>query len=69
MKLQKEFLNPGNERRVLQIVHGLPESAQERHELLDALQARGFGGIVTNVSFKDYLVNEKYWADFSDGVR
>lgn len=69
MEIQKEFLNPGNERRVLQIVHGLSESAQERRELLDGLKARGFGGVVTNVSFKDYLVNEKYWADFSDGLR
>lgn len=69
MEIQKEFLKPGNDRRVLQIVHGLPESAQERQELLDALKARGFGGIVTNVSFKDYLVNSKYWADFIDGLR
>ncbi|MHB1354655.1 MAG: hypothetical protein ACYCZF_01620 [Anaerolineae bacterium] len=69
MDIKQEFLRPGNERRVLQIVHGLPESAQERRELLDELQALGFGGVVTNVSFKDYLVNDKYWEDFLDGIR
>ncbi|MHB9032993.1 MAG: glycosyl hydrolase family 2 protein [Anaerolineae bacterium] len=69
MSLRAEFVRPTNERRVLQIVHGLPETSAERQALLDALAARCFGGIVTNVSFKDYLRNEKYWADFSDGLQ
>lgn len=69
MTLKNEFANPGNQRRILQIVHGLPETADERRQLLEALYTRGFGGIVTNVSFKEYLRNEKYWDDFIDGIK
>ncbi|MCE5259794.1 MAG: hypothetical protein LLG44_12185 [Chloroflexi bacterium] len=68
MSIRSEFADPSNERRVLQIVHGLPETAEERQSLLESLASLGFGGVVTNVSFKDYLRNEKYWADFTDGL-
>ncbi|NLV73090.1 MAG: hypothetical protein GXY52_00170 [Chloroflexi bacterium] len=69
MRLENEFCTPANQRRVLQIIHGMPESHAERQELFEALLERGFGGIITNVSFKDYLRNEKYWADFIDGLQ
>ena len=57
MRLENEFCTPANQRRVLQIIHGMPESHAERQELFEALLS-GLGGIITNVSFKDYLRNE-----------
>ena len=56
----------------LKIVHGFPfpsdSSFEERKriitEKLEYLAARGFGGVVTNCDFRNYLQDEEYWKLF-----
>lgn len=49
---------------ILKIVHILPTDVAAQDALLQTLAEQGFGGIVTNVSFHDYLVSEENWAAF-----
>ncbi len=58
---KEAWQSPPNELRPLQIVHGIP-AAQATAEAMAALQEIGFGGIVCNVSFQDYLVSAENWA-------
>lgn len=60
--------NPPARFRILKIVHGLPEQPEEQDKLLGKLKVQGFGGIVTNVSFKDYLQSEVRWQSFVRGI-
>ena len=56
---------PVNDRRILQIVHaGNPKKPAEMKTRLEDLYRRGFGGVVTNVSFENYLRSEQAWTDF-----
>ncbi len=68
--LAESFRNPPNEYRPLQIVHGLERLVKnvETLEGLEGIDARlarlrdlGIGGIVTNVSFTNYLTDPKQW--------
>ncbi len=62
-----------NSNRPLQIVHGLDQwpdtSDAGLRERFGALHAAGLGGIVTNVSFKQYLRDPAAWALLCRGVR
>jgi len=62
-----------NANRPLQMVHGLdqwPDTTDAGlRERLRALHAAGLGGIVTNVSFKNYLRDEAAWVLLVRGVR
>lgn len=60
--------SPPAEARILKIVHGLPDAPEDQDRLLDTLAAQGFGGIVTNVSFQNYLEDEARWAAFERGI-
>ena len=50
--------------RILKIIHGVPIEPRQQDELLAKLKAQGFGGFVSNVSFKDYLRSETNWQAF-----
>jgi hypothetical protein len=65
--LAARFRDPPSDRRILQIVHGLPASPEARAERLARLARRGFGGIVANVAFDRYLRSEEHWAEFLSG--
>lgn len=68
--LQMEnFLNPPPDTRILKIVHSLPDSPQEQDALFQGLLNQGFGGVVCNVSFQDYLQSEEKWRSFVRGVK
>lgn len=58
---KEAWQSPPNELRPLQIVHGIP-AAQATPAAMAVLQEIGFGGMVCNVSFQDYLVSEENWA-------
>jgi hypothetical protein len=62
------FVDPPARYRILKIVHGLPDAPAAREQLLTKLRSQGFGGMVTNVSFKDYLQSEAHWQSFVDGI-
>lgn len=56
----KNWQNPPAKNRVNPIVHGWPES---RTELMDAVKAFGFGGVVTNPS------HENWYEGYRNNVR
>lgn len=62
------FANPPARFRILKMIHGLPETPAAQDKLLASLTRQGFGGIVTNVSFKEYLQSEVRWQQFVRGV-
>lgn len=70
------FKNPPNKFRVLQIIHGFDKFALDKKKpgkegikyCLSALQKMGVGGIVFNVSFKNYLRDEEQWKIMLEGV-
>lgn len=67
--LAERFANPPAPARILKIVHSLPDDADSQDTLLETLVAQGFGGIVCNVSFQEYLASEDKWAAFVRGVK
>lgn len=65
--LAERFAAPPAESRILKIIHSWPdEPAQEA--LLRRLISQGFGGVVCNVSFTDYLESEEKWQAFVRAV-
>jgi len=69
--LPKDWLNAWNappaECRPLQIVHGVNDK-QANVEFMTALRELGLGGIVCNVSFRDYLVSDANWNTLVNAV-
>lgn len=68
MTLHQQFQSPPNHRRILQIIHNFPDAAHLERFLMN-WKARGFGGIVCNVHFNDYLRSEEKWKTFGQGVQ
>lgn len=65
----EKFINPPQDTRILKIVHSLPDSAEQQEALFKLLLSQGFGGVVCNVSFNDYLESEEKWEAFVRGVK
>jgi hypothetical protein len=57
--MEETFKNPPNEYRMLQIIHHYYDK-----DLAKNYVKLGFGGVVANVSFDDYLESESAWANF-----
>lgn len=66
--LAERFAEPPAATRILKIVHSLPDDPEQQSMLLLGLASQGFGGIVTNVSFTNYLEDESRWEAFATGV-
>jgi hypothetical protein len=69
--LRKQFNNPSNEFRTLHIIHGfdyLGSDEKTIRQRLEALRAMGIGGVVCNVSFRDYMRSKKQWQIFLKGI-
>lgn len=58
------FNTPPAAYRPLRILHHPPLASE-----VDKLKKLGYGGLVTNVSYKDYLNDSKAWTSFRDLVR
>lgn len=70
--LQEQFRNPPNEFRTLQIIHGFDGLGGDEATLrqrLEELRKMGIGGLVANVSFRDYMRSEEQWQIFQTGIR
>jgi hypothetical protein len=70
--LKEQFRNPPLRYRTLQIIHnfdpfGTDEAALRRS--MQWLKATGIGGLVCNVSFKDYMRSEEQWRIFLTGLK
>ncbi len=57
------------ESRILKIIHGWPEASPAQDQLIQQLQRQGFGGVVCNVAFRDYLESEAQWKAFERAVK
>ena len=66
--LAERFANPPAASRIIKIIHRLPLVPAEQDAQFQTLIRQGFGGFVSNVSFRDYLENEEYWRAFVRGV-
>jgi len=64
-----QFANPPARFRILKIVHNLPPAPEKQDAQIKTLQAQGFGGIVTNVPWANYLQGEPEWQVFLRAVR
>jgi hypothetical protein len=66
------FHSPTAEFRPLQIIHGFDNLGSDTETIrkrLKELRALGIGGLVVNVSFRDYLRSENQWRLFLDGLK
>jgi len=60
--------NPPNQDRPLKIIHELGDESKVS-ELLTRIRERGLGGIVTNVSFANYMRSEQSWRTLESAVK
>lgn len=67
--LEARFAEPAAANRILKIIHSWPDAPGDQDELIHALAYQGFGGVVCNVSFEQYLRSEAKWKAFVRAVR
>jgi len=68
-ELRERFATPPADRRILKIVHGLPADPAQHETFFTTLLEQGFGGVVCNVSFSQYLQSDELWDSFVHGAR
>lgn len=66
--LADRFANPPACARIIKIIHNWPDGPGAQDELIQTLLSQGFGGVVSNVSFDDYMVSETKWAALLRGI-
>lgn len=66
--LTERFARPPSSSRILKIIHGWPDAAEAQDGIIRGLQAQGFGGVVCNVSFDQYLESDAKWAAFRRAI-
>jgi len=67
--LEEMFANPPAESRIIKIVHSWPDDAEAQNDQITKLIDSGFGGVVCNVSFDQYLESEEKWSAFVNAVK
>lgn len=64
-ELEKLFANPPAETKILKIIHNWPDEAERQDAVRkQLLKQQGFGGIVSNVSFDQYMESDTHWEQF-----
>jgi hypothetical protein len=66
--LEARFTEPPAASRMLKIIHGWPDEPEAQDALIRTLAGQGFGGVVCNVSFAEYLRSEPRWQSFVRAV-
>ena len=66
--LAERFADPPASCRILKIIHGWPDEPAAQDDTIRALISQGFGGVVCNVSFDQYLRSEAKWQAFVRAV-
>lgn len=59
---------PPSDARILKIIHNWPDAAAAQDEWIARLRGQGFGGVVCNVSFDQYLRSGAKWQAFVRAV-
>lgn len=68
-ELKGQFAQPPAKTKIMQIIHNWPDSYDQQDATRKRLlQDRGFGGIVSNVSFDKYMESEEHWAAFQRAI-
>ena len=62
------FANPPAQARIFKIIHGWPDTPAAQDEWISRLTRQGFGGVVCNVSFDQYLESDAHWQSFTRAV-
>ncbi|MGE5293757.1 MAG: glycosyl hydrolase, partial [Solirubrobacterales bacterium] len=65
---EERFVQPPADARILKIIHNWPDQPEAQDELIRRLGGQGFGGVVCNVSFDQYLESEAKWAAFTRAI-
>ncbi|MCX8107293.1 MAG: glycosyl hydrolase [Verrucomicrobiae bacterium] len=60
--------DPASEMRILKIIHSWPDESDAQDSLIARVRQQGFGGVVCNVSFEQYLESESKWRSFVRAV-
>ncbi len=66
---EKRFAQPPDEARILKIIHNWPDQSDAQDRLISNLRTQGFGGVVCNVSFDQYLESQPKWQAFTRAVK
>lgn len=66
--LVQRLADPPARARILKIIHSWPDAPRKQDELIGKLTKQGFGGVVCNVSFDDYLVSTAKWKSLQRAV-
>jgi hypothetical protein len=66
--LAERFAHPPAQARILKIIHGWPDDPAQQDQWRANLLRQGFGGVVCNVSFQQYLESAKRWEAFERAV-
>jgi hypothetical protein len=66
--LPARFARPPARDRILKIIHPWPDDAPAQDQLRERLLDQGFGGVVCNVAFDQYLESEPKWQAFVRAV-
>lgn len=64
----QRLADPPADARILKIIHNWPDQPEAQDRLIARLKAQGFGGVVCNVSFNEYLESEARWQAFVRAV-
>jgi hypothetical protein len=59
--LARRFADPPSQARILKIIHSWPDHPYAQDEMIRLLTRQGFGGVVCDVSFHDYLQSDAMW--------
>ncbi len=68
MPLREAFEHPAAKHRILKIIHGWPDSTRTQEDWIRTFQRQGFGGVVCNVSFQEYLESPARWEAFRKAI-
>jgi hypothetical protein len=66
---EDRFAQPPAEARILKIIHNWPDRPDAQDQYIRRLRAQGFGGVVCNVSFDQYLESDTKWLAFVRAVK
>lgn len=69
IQFSSRFVNPPANARIIKIIHGWPDEPGQQDDLIRSLAGEGFGGVVCNVSFTDYLESATKWKAFVRAVQ
>jgi len=65
---EERFAQPPVDARILKIIHNWPDQPDAQDQYISRLRTQGFGGVVCNISFDQYLESDAKWLAFARAV-